>query len=55
MHDFINCDVSNNDEMRSVINKIHKKYIDLFCSNAGIARDDDGLASVKHWDQYLEN
>ncbi len=51
--DFINCDVSNNDEMRSVINKIYDQYnyIDLFCSNAGIATDDDGLASVKHWDQ----
>ena len=24
-------------------------YIDLICCNAGIARDDDGLASVEQW------
>ena len=22
----------------------------MFCSNAGVAVDDDGLASAKHWD-----
>ena len=26
------------------------KIIDLFCSNAGVAVDDDGLVSAKHWD-----
>ncbi len=53
MADFFNCDVGDNNKMKSVINKIYDKYnyIDLFCSNAGIAKDDDGLASVKHWNQ----
>ncbi len=50
--DFYKCDVGNNENMKEVFNDILKKYnsIDLVCSNAGIARDDDGFASVKHWD-----
>ncbi len=51
--DFYSCDVGDETRMRAVIDKIYKKYkfIDLFCSNAGVARDDDGLASAEHWDQ----
>ncbi len=51
--DFYSCDVGNDEDMKNIISKIYKKHskIDLFCSNAGIARADDGLASVKHWDQ----
>ena len=50
--DFYNCDVSNNDKLKSVIGKIFIKYkkIDLFCCNAGVAVDDDGLASEEHWE-----
>ncbi len=49
--DFYKCDVGNNEKMKEVFNDILKKYnsIDLVCSNAGIARDDDGLATVEHW------
>ncbi|MAJ24384.1 MAG: short-chain dehydrogenase [Rickettsiales bacterium] len=50
--DFYKCNVGNSDEMKDVLQLIHKKYqnIDLFCSNAGIAEDDDGLATAEHWD-----
>ena len=49
--DFYKCDVGDNDKIKNVFDDILKKYkrIDLICSNAGIARDDDGLASVEHW------
>lgn len=49
--DYYKCNVGNNDEIKSIIDQIYKKYenVDLFCCNAGIARDDDGLASVDHW------
>ena len=54
--DFLKCDVGDSFEVKQTINKIYKKYkkIDLFCSNAGIAVDDDGLASDKHWDHILK-
>ena len=54
--DFLKCDVGDNFEVKKTINKIYKKYkkIDLFCSNAGIAVDDDGLASDKHWNHILK-
>ena len=50
--DFFQCDVGNDIEVEKTINEIYKKHkiIDLFCSNAGVAVDDDGLASAKHWD-----
>ena len=49
--DFYKCDVGDNDKIKNVFDDILKKYkcIDLICSNAGIARDDDGFASVEHW------
>ena len=50
--DFFQCNVGDDIEVENTINKIYKKYevIDLFCSNAGVAVDDDGLASAKHWE-----
>ncbi len=50
---FYQCDVGNSDKMKIVLEKIQNKYkkIDLFCSNAGIAEDDDGLASAEHWEK----
>ena len=49
--DFYKCDVGDNQSIKEVFSEIHKKYgdIDLICCNAGIARDDDGLASEEHW------
>ncbi|MBF96809.1 MAG: 3-oxoacyl-[acyl-carrier-protein] reductase FabG [Alphaproteobacteria bacterium MarineAlpha9_Bin4] len=49
--DFYKCDVGEDKEIKEVFEEIIKKYntIDLICSNAGIARDDDGLATVEHW------
>ena len=54
--EFLKCDVGNSFEVKQTIDKIYKKYkkIDLFCSNAGIACDDDGLASDKHWNHILK-
>ena len=50
--DFFKCNVGNDAEVEKTVNKIYEKYkkIDLFCSNAGVAVDDDGLATAKHWD-----
>ncbi len=50
---FYNCDVGNNQDVKLVLNKIYQKFssIDLFCCNAGVAKDDDGLASVEHWEK----
>ncbi len=49
--DFYKCDVGSNESIKKVFKEIYKKYknIDLICCNAGIARDDDGLASEEHW------
>ncbi len=46
-------DVSNHQQMHSFINKIYKTYgnIDLYCSNAGIACDDNVSASADHWNR----
>ena len=54
--DFYNCDVGINEEVKNTIASIYNKYnhIDLFCSNAGIARDDDAFASVEHWDKVIK-
>ncbi len=51
--DFYKCDVGDNDMIRKVLDEIYFKYkeIDLICSNAGIAKDDDGLATVDHWNK----
>ena len=50
--DYYTCDVGNNDEIKKIIDQIYNKYknIDLICCNAGLAKDDDGKASVEHWD-----
>ena len=50
--DFFQCDVGDDIKVEKTIKEIYKKHriIDLFCSNAGVAVDDDGLASSKHWD-----
>ena len=49
--DYYNCDVGSNDAIKIVFEEIYKKFehIDLICCNAGIAKDDDGLASEEHW------
>lgn len=49
--DFYQCDVGNSESVKVVFSEIYKKYenIDLVCCNAGVARDDDGLASEEHW------
>ena len=49
--DFYQCDVGNSESVKVVFAEIYKKYenIDLICCNAGVARDDDGLASEEHW------
>jgi NAD(P)-dependent dehydrogenase (short-subunit alcohol dehydrogenase family) len=51
--DFFKCNVGDNLELEKALKIIHEKYknIDLFCSNAGVAKDDDGLASVEHWNK----
>ena len=54
--DFYSCDVGNDKEVQKTLATIYKEYdhIDLFCSNAGIARDDDAFASVEHWDKIIK-
>ena len=49
--DFFKCDVGCNESIKLAFKEIYRKYknIDLICSNAGIATDDDGLASAEHW------
>ena len=50
--DFYKCDVGSNESIKLAFREIYKKYgsIDLICCNAGIAEDDDGLASEDHWE-----
>ena len=50
--DFYKCDVGSNESIKLAFIEIFKKYgnIDLICCNAGIAEDDDGLASEDHWE-----
>ena len=54
--DFYNCNVGSNEDVKKTIASIYNKYshIDLFCCNAGIARDDDAFASVEHWDKVIK-
>ena len=54
--DFFKCNVGENDDVKKSIEEIYQKYgsIDLFCCNAGIAKDDDGNASVEHWENVLK-
>ena len=54
--DFYSCDIGNNNKVKEVLENIYKKYsnVDLFCCNAGIAKDDDGLASEQHWEKILK-
>ena len=46
--DFYNCDVGNNQDIKTVLNDIYQKFtnIDLFCCNAGVATDDDGWEKI---------
>ncbi len=54
--DFYKCDVGSNERIKAVFKDIIRKYkkIDLICCNAGIAKDDDGLASEDHWNNVLK-
>ncbi len=54
--DFYFSDVGSSNKMIPVLDKIYKKYknVDLVCSNAGVAKDDDASATEKHWQSIIK-